>query len=800
MMVAEDEISKTQIITDDYYKQSLDHFNCGRYSDASQLCKAIIQLNPSHIDAYNLMGVAAQKLNQHSKAVDLFKKTIAIDTDKAILYYNLGISLYSLGHLSEAIHNLQIAAGKEPDNAEIARELSLVVDANKQQEPDNKLLLSAQDVLQQGIDLHQSGRVDDAMTCYRQTLKLLPENSVALSNLGMILHTKGNLKEAIDCYQKATAIDPTLIDAHNNLGVALLDQKQFSEAVECYKQILSINQNSAEAHYNLGLAMKGQGHLEQAEASFRTAVSIDPEYAAAYNNLSIVLYKQNKLFAAEISCKKAVAIDPNYAEAYNNLGLILKFQGKFDTAVTAVKKALTIDPDFINGYINLGSILNAQGKANEAFELQQQIVAKIPGNILAHSNMLFTSHYFSDQSLETIFQSHIEWAKSCVQEDHITSVSFTNTLEPTRCLRVGYVSADFIHHPVGFLIGGVLQSHNDEKFKIFCYANNDKKDGITKRLKSYVDIWRTVSCLDDDALYELVIQDQIDILIDLSGHTAGHRLSLFNKRAAPIQITWIGYANTTGLRAMDYLIADDVVVPEGGGQKFTEEVVRLPHCYLNYPLPSYAPKVAEPPIVRKGYVTFGSCSTLAKINDNVVAIWSEILRRTPNGRLIIKNRSFKNLTAKERYKKKFTEHGISPDRIELLGPSLHAELLDFYGNFDIALAPIPYSGGVTTFEALWMGVPVIALNGADFSSRVSASILTGIGLPELAAKSSEEYIDIACTLATQPDTLRKLRTKMRSRLQTTPTGNPKLFTKSLEKTYRFLWNKWCSSSEAILDR
>ena len=362
-------------------------------------------------------------------------------------------------------------------------------------------------------------------------------------------------------------------------------------------------------------------------------------------------------------------------------------------------------------------------------------------------------------------------------------------------MRVGYVSADLRYHPVGYFLEGLLTHHNAANLEVYCYSDVDKPDELTHHLQSLCTHWRDTLQLDAQQLYELIQDDAIDILVDLAGHTAGNRLPVFGRRAAPVQATWLGYFDSTGLQTMDYIIADPIVIPPQEQKYFTEKVIHLPGCYLNYRPAANIPDITPPPVTKNGYITFGCFNNLIKINAELIATWAIVLKRLPSSRLVLKNMLLANPDICASIRGQFSVHGIAHERIRLYGPSPHLELLSTYADIDIALDPVPYCGGTTTCEALTMGVPVVTLRGRLFVGRVSASVLACIGLDFCIADSPEDYIRKVVDLAKDTGILCSLRHQIRDLMFSTSLGNAQMFAANLQRTYRQMWWRWCATHD-----
>ena len=391
-----------------------------------------------------------------------------------------------------------------------------------------------------------------------------------------------------------------------------------------------------------------------------------------------------------------------------------------------------------------------------------------------------------------------EWNEKYARHLAPKSAHRGNRRESERLLRVGYVSADFKRHPVGYFVEPVFEAHDKSKVKVYCYSMVCKADDVTVRLQALADDWRSIVGMSDEAVAGLIREDGIDILVDLSGHTAGNRLLVFARKPAPVQVTWIGFCAPTGLETMDYLLTDGFYSPPAGAHLFAEQLFRMPANHLCFRPPAFAPPVSPCPAVLRGYRTFGCFNNLSKVNAVVVATWAKILHGVPGARLVLKTYALNDHATRDRYRSLFQGHGISSERVDLLGSSPHAELLAHYGQIDIALDPFPYCGGWSTCEALWMGAPVVTLTGISFSSCVGAGLLSSVGLPQMIARSVEQYVECAVQLGRDVEGLARLREGLRARVAASPLCDAATFTHHLEQAYRVMWRTWCTGDSGTV--
>ena len=473
---------------------------------------------------------------------------------------------------------------------------------------------------------------------------------------------------------------------------------------------------------------------------------------------------------------------------------MFKTQGKLKEAIESYDKAIKLKSDYLEAYNNRGNTLRNLGRLDESIMSFEQALVLRPNFSEAHSNLLLASHYHPKLSSEAILKKHIAWGESNVVQNKINE-SYKNDKNPERRLKVGYISPDFRTHSVAYFIEPIL-AHHDETFEIYCYSAVNRPDETTKRIERLVTHWVSIIGKSDEEVATRIRDDRIDILVDLAGHTAKNRLLLFAHKPAPIQVTYLGYPNTTGLPTMDYRLTDDYADPSGKTEKLhTEKLIRLSSTAWCYRPPKKIPEVKEYPAKAKGIVTFGSFNASYKLNDKVYELWAKILSRVKDSRLLLKSTNFADEGLKAQITENFLKQGIEQDRIILQGKvASHKAHMGYYHKIDIALDSFPYHGTTTTCEALYMGVPVVSLEGEDHRSRVGVSLLNQVKLQRLIAKTEEEYIEIACSLASDLEALGKLRKSLRPCMEKSPLMDETKFTHGLEKTYREMWQKWCSGS------
>jgi predicted O-linked N-acetylglucosamine transferase (SPINDLY family) len=478
-----------------------------------------------------------------------------------------------------------------------------------------------------------------------------------------------------------------------------------------------------------------------------------------------------------------------------NLGAVLRADGELDEAARHLREAVRLNPAFAAAWYNLGLIEFSRACYAEAEFAYRQAIAAEPRNETWQHSLLCLLNYVPGHDPRAVLEAHVEWARRFPppRQGHAGRARMRGMDR----LRIGYVSADLRGHSVAYFIEPVFRHHDRTRFEVHCYDNWAKSDDVTERLRGLVDHWRPVHALDDDALERLILDDRIDLLIDLSGHTLGNRLAVFARKPAPVQATWIGYPQTTGLAAIDYRITDAYLDPPGETDAFgTERPWRLPECAVCFVPQQDAPPPGLPPCAARGTVTFGSVNQYFKLTDGVVAVWARILEATPESRLRIVVEHGERPPIAAAVRARFAVHGVVGERIEVRGRTDIAGFFRQMDEIDIALDPFPYNGGTTTYQSLWAGVPVVALAGRTAIARCGVMILSAVGLPDLVASDENDYVAIATRLAGDPRRLRALRASLRDRYRASSLHAPERFTRTLEDAYDAMWRAYCDQDAA----
>lgn len=704
----------------------------GQLLPAEQIYRQIVTMQPDHAHALFQWGVLALQSGRPEQAVELLSAAVRFDGSQPPFYLNLGEAHRRLAHWSEALKAYQRAVALGP----------------------------------QWIDAHAS--------------------------LGSLQLDLGNAAAAIDCFRQVVKLAPENAAVRSLLGRALFLDGQLSDAEACFRRVSRIHPQDAQAYYNLGTVLQSQGKLSAAEASYRQALILQPNDARMQNNLGSVLQQLGRWEEAEAQYRAAIAARPGNSSAHSNLGALLIERFRHEEAIQHCRTALQFAPRAADAMGNLANALACLGRLDEAVAYYRQAIALAPRHAKLHGDLLYLLNFCPAVEDQQLLEEHRRWAQC--HADPLLAESEPSATErtATRQLRVGYVSPYFTDHAVNFFVEPILRSHDRAQFEVFAYADVAVPSATTARLQAFVDQWRDTTRLDDRQLSELVRRDRIDILVDLTGHIGGSRLLAFARRPAPVQVTYIGYQNTTGMRAIDYRLTDDYADPPGRTEGLhTEELVRLERSFFCYLPSSDAPPVEPLPALAKGYVTFGSFNNFQKIHAAVLDAWADVLRKVDTARLMIIV-GHAPQTA-QRVSDYFASRGIAPRRIELAPRLSRAEYLARINQVDLALDPFPFNGHTTTCDCLWQGVPVVTLSGTTYRSRFGGSGLATLGLNDWIATSAEQYSQIAVARASDLTALAQLRCSLRDRMAGSPLLDQAGFTRRLEAAYRRMWTRWCGS-------
>ena len=583
----------------------------------------------------------------------------------------------------------------------------------------------------------------------------------ALCHMGSLARGRGHLKEALSFLQEALCVLPSHAEAHYELGALFCQQERFTEGLMHYRLATHFNPMHAGAYNDMALLHKIAGQLDQCVQCFHQALKCSPRNVETLNNLGVLYTIQGQYEEAFQFFQKAININPLFADAYNNLGVLYRDAGRVKDAILSYNKALSLEPM----------------------------------SPVAAPNKLMAMNYLAEYSVQAIYEEHRVWGKEAVRSVKQHSCwPCCRDLSPSKRLTIGYVSADLFMHSVSYFAEAPLRNHT---FRVVCYSNVETPDSKTDMFQALGHTWRDIRNMSSTEVCRMVMQDEVDILVDLSGHTGNNRLDVFAQRPAPVQVTWIGYPNTTGLPTVQYRLTDAIVDPPETKQPYVEQLWRLPSCFLCYTPIASPPMITEAPCVKNGFITFGTFNNVAKMTHRVLATWSRIVLSVPRSRLLLKSKTFASELVCDRFLSILESMGLSRHRVDLL-PLIPdcKDHLSAYSYLDISLDTFPYAGTTTTCECLLMGVPVITLVGdSNHAHSVGHSLLKTINRPEWVAFSEEEFVERAVQLSQDLDALNLLRQDTRSRFLESDLCNAPKFVAGLEEAFQQMWTRFVEDDE-----
>lgn len=716
--------------TDSTYLNALSLHRAGNLNEARRLYCDVLAGDPNHVDSWHMMGMLLVQANQSAAGLECLVKAMSITPMDTELMVNLGAVYLSLNMLEEADQWLTKAVQRRPSNAN------------------------------------------------------------AQNNLGSLWLEKRQPETAEKYFRLALALEPDHVDAINNLGNALQQQGRLVEASTVYNQAIVCDPNNASTWNNLGATLKKMGHLEQAYEAFSKAIATSPKFEEANLNLTKTLVGLGQMSDALAILDEMLGQQPRSARILRFRGEVLDKAERPDEAMECFQLALEMDPSDAYVHIGMGSILQQRGELSRAANHLRTALVHRDDLVDTHSGLLFLLSSDPQVDPHDVFDEHVKWGARFGRVQKRFSYG-DRAHDGARPLRIGYVSPDFRKHAVTSYFEPVLREHSRGPHITFCYSETSKEDAKTQVIKSLASKWRSTNGLSDLQVAEMIYEDRIDVLIDLAGHTAGNRLRAFAYKPAPVQITWLGYPNTTGLEAIDYRLTTEMNDPADAETLHVEQLLKLTSVDVMQP-PADAPsEVVPPPVMDNGWLTFGSFHRYQKISNETLDLWADVLNAVPDSKLLAYNTSFTE-EIKQRMVGHLVDRGVWSDRITIQSETDRPNYHFLYHQVDIGLDVFPWNGGTTTREALWMGVAVIGLKGATRSARGTSAALESAGLNQLVANSTQEYIEIAKRLAQEPAELVDLRKSLRHRMNET-LCNAKKFTRELEQTYVDAWQKWASN-------
>ncbi|MCE5339724.1 MAG: tetratricopeptide repeat protein [Planctomycetaceae bacterium] len=630
--------------------------------------------------------------------------------------------------------------------------------------------------------------------CHDQAIEIFKKNIehnrfVAYCGIGDVYRAKCEYEEALKWLQKAYDYNPDAPNIIDSMAKVLKKLNRTDEAATIMCKALKRQKDAAGIRAVLD-TMRKQGHSEKAAEVLEELIKENPTKLDYVFELGVFFEGIREFEKAEKNYEKIVKIIP-HVHTYDRLGWICVKTDRMSQAASHFRKGLQIEPNNEKLKSGLATALMKSGEIQEGSQLLQAAINKAQIDDKTHSTYLYHLHLLPDAELQTISDAHKQWGAKHTPPS-MANMNHTNDPDPNRKLRIGYLSPDFKRHPVGAIFEVLINAHNRDIMQIFGYGNVEQPDDLTVKLREKFDCYRDVFKVNDDSLARLIRDDKIDILVDLAGHTAGHRLIMMARKPAPVQVTYLGYFDTTGMSQMDYIITDELLNPPETQKYYTEKFAYLPGgvCFYTHRT-EY--EILPPPSVKNGYITFGVFSNNMRFNDLLFKTWAQIVKSVPNSKLFIGFTAGDDKAIQESYFKKFEDFGVSRQRIRFSGRKLYNEYIKQYSDVDITFDTFPENGGTTTGDAMWMGCPVISKYGSHMNGRVGLTILNRLDMGEYAVPTREEYIAKAVELAQNPAKLAELRTSLRQKMKNSPLFDAKRMAQEVEAAYRQMWKNWCDA-------
>ncbi len=755
--------------SDLYFQRGLAKQDAEDLVGAKDMYAKALLYKPNHVDALNNLGTILVTEDRLPEAIELYRQALAIDSQSHATHVNLGIAQQGLGRLEDAAQSFRQAIQINPSDASTYRHLG-------------DLLMKAR-------------LLEEAASCFSHALTLKPEDAQFAFSQGLALQGLKQFDTAAQCYRKAIALSPHFAEAHCNLGAIEKQKGNLDAAIACFQQAIDEKPDFSDAYCNLGNALQATGKLDAAEQSYLRALQFKPDSAIAHCNYGTIFQARGLMDQAKDAYMHAIGIDPNMHDAHNNLGIVQNATRQFTEAIASFHRALDIKPDFAPAHVNLGTTLKDIGRIDEALANLRKAMDIDPTNLQAHHNLLFILNYLNDHP-PAMMRTEAERFGAVVERLANPFTIWLVKPDLNKLLRIGFVSGDLCSHPVGYFLISVLEALTRDaanRVELYAYSARTSNDETNQQIQTLVKCWRSAIGLSDSALAHQIREDKIDILFDLSGHTANSRLAMFAWKPAPVQVSWLGYFATTGVAAVDYFLADPWTLPASEEAFFTEQIWRLPETRLCFTAPDANVDVAPLPALLNGHITFGCFNNLTKMNDAVIALWARILLALPHSKLFLKSQQIGEQLQREDILVRFSKCGVAADRLILEDYGPRAEYLAAYNNVDIGLDPFPFPGGTTTVEALWMGIPVLTMEGSSFIARQGVGLIMNAGLPQWIAKDPEDYVAKALGFASDLSALAALRSGLRQQVIASPIFDAPRFADHFQAALRAMWHTWCTT-------
>lgn len=762
------------------FQDAIRQHKAGRLADAERLYRAVLQQQPGHADANHNLGVLAITAGKADLSLPWLKAALQASPEQAQYWVSYIDALIRVGRATEA--RSVLAEGRRHGlQGAIVDELAARVLAMEDQAAEP----TAQEI-DSLIAAHREGRLADAERLSSAFTARFPRHPLGWSVMGGVRQRQLRFDDALAALQQVRALAPSDVGAHLQLADLLARLGRFDRAEAVLAEAIALDSGHAMAHVQRAAALQALGRLDEAETCCRRALELQPGLFEAHGTLGLVLRGLGRLDAAEESLRLAIGVRPEHAGTHANLAAILIDRGNMSRAEASCRQAIALQPKLAQAHVNLGVALIGLGRFREAVEACRQALSLWPGHAEARSNLLFALNFMAEVTPEAALAEALVYGHEQRQKVRQAFESWTCSTNP-RKLRVGFVSGDLRAHPVGYFMHGLLQGLGAPQLELVAYPTVETEDALTAVLKPHFTGWHPLVGLDDGAAARRIHDDGIHVLIDLAGHTALNRLPVFVHRPAPVQVAWLGYFATTGLREIDFVLGDPFVTPPREAGHFVETVWRMPESYLCFAAPAFDIPVNELPARRNGHLTFGCFNSLSKVNDACLALWARVMHAVPDSRLLLKAGQLADPQVIAMTRSRFEKLGIAGGRLTFEGPSPRRDYLEAYHRVDVSLDPFPFPGGTTTVEGLWMGVPVLTKRGDRFIGHNGETIAQNAGQANWIAGDDDDLVAKAVGLTSDLDRLALIRSGLRRQVLSSRLFDSKRFAGHFEQA---LWAMW----------
>lgn len=737
----------------------------GAYDAALAWLDGALTRAPENARYHFVRGQVFAAAQQFAEAIDAYLQALSFEAGSADVLFALAAALQSIGEYAAAIETYTSLVALEPGHVDALNNL--------------------------GNCHRQQGDLQAAEAAYRRAIAAQPGDANALTNLGTLLEAHGRLDEAVVLLEAAVRVAPDSPCGLVNLGVALHRRGEFVRAAAVLTHALELDPAFPEAAYNLANALHALGRRNEAVSHYQRAIEQAPTHADAYNNLGIVHQESGSREDAAQAFGAAIRLRPGFVAALNNAATLMRTLGRIAEAESHLRDALAVDPHHSVTHNNLGNVLKDQGRLEDGIDCYRRALTCDPCNVVAHSNLVYALSFQAEHP-QLLLDECRRWSARHEAPYRGAHEPHPNDATPSRRLRIGYVSPDFRDHCQTLFTLPLLSHHDHEQFDVFCYASVSRPDDLTQRVARHADTWRDVRDLNDEQLAQMIRDDRIDILIDLTMHMADGRPLLFARKPAPVQIAWLAYPGTTGIEAIDFRLTDPWLDPAGSDAWYSEASIRLPDSFWCYDPLTDTPAVNALPALSNGQPTFGCLNNPCKLSDATFRLWGGVMREVPDARLLL---MAPDGAARARLLERLGHQGIGAERVSFTSFRPRAEYLRTYHQIDVGLDTFPYNGHTTSLDSYWMGVPVVTRIGDTSVARAGLSQLENLGLRELAADSDAQFVETAVQLVRDLPRLSEMRGSLRARLAASPLMDGARFARHVEAAYRQVWLAWCDQAQ-----